>query len=121
MSDKSEAALEQRDVGVGTSPDGRIAIAIDGQGHIIDKEDAQWISDQIDQICGGPDYKQGLGMMIKRTPGVGTQIENTLRDHGIDSVEDLMVTPISDLTDIQTIGSVAAERLKDAAYEAKAP
>lgn len=107
----------RRNVGVGTSPDGRVALAIDGTGHIIDPGDATWIADRIDEITRPEQHDtEDFGLLIRKTPELGPEIEVTLRDAGIESTADVRDASLAELTSIQTVGKIRAGALKEAAH-----
>ena len=113
-----------RDVGVGTSPDGRIAVAIDGKGHIIDTDDAEWIAERIRDICDVEkpvEYERTVEDMCLQIVGISERSADELRSHDIEDTADVREAGFRGLTAVDGIGEHGASQLLEKAYEEVEP
>jgi len=111
----TEPDKNPRSIGVGTSPDGKIAIAIDGTGYVVDKEDAKWIASEIQTLCAEPsntDYH----MLLERIPGIREKTKKTLEQSDYNTVSDIRDASVDELLAVDGLGNVIVARLKDKAH-----
>lgn len=110
---------ETRDVGVGTSPDGQIAIVIDDKGHIIDPEDAEWIAERIGTICGTeplPAPERRIEEMSTLARGIGDTVLSNLHESDIETASDVRDVGFTGLVDIDGLGETSASELLKMSY-----
>lgn len=110
---------ETRNVGVGTSPDGQIAIVIDDKGHIIDREDAEWIAGRIGTICGTdplPDAERRVEEMSTLIRGIGDSGLSNLHEADVETASDVRDVGFEGLVDIDGVGQTSASKLLKMSY-----